>query len=390
MALWQRSWKAVDPGTTTERSPKSRHRTTRQGTPRRAGADRSCANVAPEVWLYRGAWQEWAIHEATWLVPLSQEELRLKIQAIFKHQSQKDSAPFPGGYDDREFWQRVEARNKGTAADARPARPRRVLRDGSVRGRVDGDPLRGCQMRGLNGLDFVVIAAYLIGITALGIYVGRKQKDSKDYFVADRSIPWWAVMISVVASETSALTFISIPGLAYVGQSRVPRGRDRLSARPHRRRDGAAAALLPGRAGHRVRAARDAIRPGDAPLHVDRLHGHARHGRLGARLRHGGADRAHHRPAPADGGGDADGGAGARHADGDLHHSRRNARRRLDGDRAGVGLSHRRHLGAGTHRPRSDRRMEHDPRHRPRRRPASFTPSTSTPASTGRTRCSRA
>lgn len=72
-------------------------------------------------------------------------------------------------------------------------------------------------MRGLNGLDFVVIAAYLIGITALGVYVGRKQKDSKDYFVADRSIPWWAVMISVVASETSALTFISIPGLAYVG-----------------------------------------------------------------------------------------------------------------------------------------------------------------------------
>lgn len=70
----------------------------------------------PRVWLYRGAWQEWAIHEATWLVPLSQEELRLKIQAIFKHQSQKDSAPFPGGYDDREFWQRVEARNKGTAA----------------------------------------------------------------------------------------------------------------------------------------------------------------------------------------------------------------------------------------------------------------------------------
>jgi glucosamine-6-phosphate deaminase len=71
----------------------------------------------PEIWLYRGAWQEWPIHEATWLVPLSQEELRRKIQAIFKHQSQKDSAPFPGGYDEREFWQRVEARNKGTAAE---------------------------------------------------------------------------------------------------------------------------------------------------------------------------------------------------------------------------------------------------------------------------------
>jgi glucosamine-6-phosphate deaminase len=70
--------------------------------------------IAPEVWLYRGAWQEWPVTEATWLVPLAQEELKLKIQAIFKHQSQKDSAPFPG-QDDREFWQRVEARNKGTA-----------------------------------------------------------------------------------------------------------------------------------------------------------------------------------------------------------------------------------------------------------------------------------
>jgi glucosamine-6-phosphate deaminase len=70
----------------------------------------------PELWLYRGAWQEWPVTEATWLVPLSQEELRLKVMAIFKHQSQKDSAPFPGGHDEREFWQRVEARNKETAA----------------------------------------------------------------------------------------------------------------------------------------------------------------------------------------------------------------------------------------------------------------------------------
>lgn len=77
-------------------------------------AERDGAPVAPEVWLYRGAWQEWPIHEATWLVPLSGDELRLKIQAIFKHQSQKDSAPFPG-QDEREFWQRVEQRNTGTA-----------------------------------------------------------------------------------------------------------------------------------------------------------------------------------------------------------------------------------------------------------------------------------
>ena len=69
----------------------------------------------PEVWLYRGAWQEWAVHEADVFVPLSREDLRRKIFAIFKHQSQKDTAPFPGGHDDREFWQRVEDRNRSTA-----------------------------------------------------------------------------------------------------------------------------------------------------------------------------------------------------------------------------------------------------------------------------------
>jgi glucosamine-6-phosphate deaminase len=79
--------------------------------------DRALAGFTPrpETWLYRGAWQEWSVTEATWLVPLSQDELRLKIQAIFKHQSQKDSAPFPG-LDEREFWQRVESRNMETAA----------------------------------------------------------------------------------------------------------------------------------------------------------------------------------------------------------------------------------------------------------------------------------
>ena len=72
----------------------------------------------PEVWYYRGSWQEWSIVDADVLVPLSQEELRAKILAIFKHQSQKDVALFPGGHDDREFWERVEARNLKTAAQA--------------------------------------------------------------------------------------------------------------------------------------------------------------------------------------------------------------------------------------------------------------------------------
>jgi glucosamine-6-phosphate deaminase len=81
-------------------------------------AESSPPNPRPEVWLYRGAWQEWPITEADVLVPLSQEELRAKIVAIFKHQSQKDTAPFPGAYDEREFWQRVEARNLETAGHA--------------------------------------------------------------------------------------------------------------------------------------------------------------------------------------------------------------------------------------------------------------------------------
>jgi glucosamine-6-phosphate deaminase len=78
------------------------------------GALAQYSGQAPEMWYYRGAWQEWELAEADVLVPLSEEELRAKIMAIFKHQSQKDRAPFPG-QDDREFWQRVEERNRNTA-----------------------------------------------------------------------------------------------------------------------------------------------------------------------------------------------------------------------------------------------------------------------------------
>jgi len=69
-----------------------------------------------EVWLYRGAWQEWDIDMVDMAVPLSREQITRKIFGIFKHQSQKDKAMFPGPYDDREFWQRAEARNRQTAA----------------------------------------------------------------------------------------------------------------------------------------------------------------------------------------------------------------------------------------------------------------------------------
>jgi len=69
----------------------------------------------PEIWYYRGAWEEWPVSTADVLVPLSEEELRVKTLAIFKHQSQKDRAPFPG-LDEREFWERVQERNQATAA----------------------------------------------------------------------------------------------------------------------------------------------------------------------------------------------------------------------------------------------------------------------------------
>jgi len=81
-------------------------------------ACRECAGDAwygdCEVWLYRGAWQEWAPHQIEMAVPLSPSELERKRTAIFKHESQKDRALFPGP-DMREFWQRAEQRNRETA-----------------------------------------------------------------------------------------------------------------------------------------------------------------------------------------------------------------------------------------------------------------------------------
>ena len=68
-----------------------------------------------EVWLYRGAWEEWEPEQIEMAVPLSPQELFRKRLAIFKHQSQKDKAMYPG-IDEREFWQRAEDRNRATAS----------------------------------------------------------------------------------------------------------------------------------------------------------------------------------------------------------------------------------------------------------------------------------
>lgn len=66
------------------------------------------------VWLYRGAWQEWDIADMEMAIPIGPKDMLRKRNAIFKHQSQKDAAMFPGS-DEREFWQRAEDRNKDTA-----------------------------------------------------------------------------------------------------------------------------------------------------------------------------------------------------------------------------------------------------------------------------------
>src|ERR1043166_9135944 len=68
---------------------------------------------------------------------------------------------------------------------------------------------------GLNKIDFAIIAVYLAGITLFGLRFRKKQRTLRDYFLAGRDIPWWAIALSIVAAETSTLTIISIPGLAF-------------------------------------------------------------------------------------------------------------------------------------------------------------------------------
>lgn len=68
---------------------------------------------------------------------------------------------------------------------------------------------------GLNRIDLLIIALYLAGITLFGLRFRKRQRTMRDYFLADRDIPWWAISLSIVAAETSTLTIISIPGLAY-------------------------------------------------------------------------------------------------------------------------------------------------------------------------------
>jgi SSS family solute:Na+ symporter len=64
-------------------------------------------------------------------------------------------------------------------------------------------------------LDFAVLAVYLAGVVAFGLWVGREQKGAADYMLGDRNLPWWGLLFSIVATETSTVTFLSIPGFAW-------------------------------------------------------------------------------------------------------------------------------------------------------------------------------
>jgi SSS family transporter len=68
---------------------------------------------------------------------------------------------------------------------------------------------------GLSPLDLAIVVVYLIGITLFGLRFRRSERSLKSYFLADRAVPWWAIALSIVSAETSTLTIISIPGLAY-------------------------------------------------------------------------------------------------------------------------------------------------------------------------------
>src|SRR3989441_11705590 len=65
--------------------------------------------------------------------------------------------------------------------------------------------------------DWLVIAVYLVGIILFGLWIGKDQKNTRDYFLGSKNIPWWGIGLSIVAAETSALTIIGVPAMAYGG-----------------------------------------------------------------------------------------------------------------------------------------------------------------------------
>jgi SSS family transporter len=70
-------------------------------------------------------------------------------------------------------------------------------------------------MHALSGIDVLIVVLYIVGTTLLGVWCTRGQRDLRTYFVGDRNVSWWLVLISIVATETSTVTFLSVPGMAF-------------------------------------------------------------------------------------------------------------------------------------------------------------------------------
>ena len=178
--------------------------------------------------------------------------------------------------------------------------------------------------------DYLVIALYLVAITAFGSWFAKFQKTTRDYFLADRSSPWWAICFTIVATETSTLSFIGVPAQAYAGNMAFLQlalgyviGRLIVSAHLHSR-------VLSRRARHVLRAAATAFRAAGEDRGVGDLPGHAvarrRHSPVRDGARHRGRDR---RARVA-------GRSSARRRDDRLHGARRRVGRDLDRRRADV------------------------------------------------------
>jgi solute:Na+ symporter, SSS family len=70
---------------------------------------------------------------------------------------------------------------------------------------------------GFTLIDYIIVLVYLVGVAVFGVLSAGKQTSTKDYFLGSKNIPWWAVCFAIVATETSTITFISVPGMAYLG-----------------------------------------------------------------------------------------------------------------------------------------------------------------------------
>ena len=112
----------------------------------------------------------------------------------------------------------------------------------------------------LTWLDYLVIAGYLLAITAFGSWFARFQKTTRDYFLTGRSVPWWAICFTIVATETSTLTLHRRAGECVRRQHDLSAARRRLHGRPRAREHALHPGVLPRRAVHVVRAAAAALR----------------------------------------------------------------------------------------------------------------------------------